>query len=162
MRSPVLALALAFALALAGAACNDGTAVTQTAFQPQIVTAQGPQGGVVTCDPTTAGGNCALPIAVTFRLPQGQFVWKAFVRFHGDGSDDGVDHGYPLQAEPDAGTSQVAGLVFGNGDTPVTVNVAASVPPTILRRGALFTYTVRLVSGNGVESQASTLTVSVQ
>jgi hypothetical protein len=178
----VSALALVFGPALAAVACNDGTAVTDQAFQPQIVTVQGPPNGVVTCDPTTVGGVCPFGISVTFRLPKAQYVWKAYVRFHGDGSDTGVDRGYLLESvAADAGADSGAGAiadagadvdagapavgsptVFGNDATPVTVSFEASIPPTILRKGALFTYEVRLVSGNGVESQASTLTVSVQ
>src|SRR5512140_3814446 len=117
---------------VASAACKDGTDVTTSDLQPQIVTAQGPTNGVVTCDPTTAGGNCPLPSSVTFRLPKDQFVWKAYVRFHGGGSDNGADRGYML------------GETFGNDAPALVVTIPASIPPTIIRRGALFTYTVRL------------------
>ena len=161
--------------ALGAVGCNDGKAVTDTELQPQIVTASGPANGVVTCDPLVTGGVCALPISLTFRLPANQFVWKAYVRFHGDGSDTGVDHAYLLRCtDADAGADAGVGAgcadhpseIFGKGTLPtdpaVPVSFSAEIPPTILRKGALFTYTVRLVSGNGVESQASTLTVSVQ
>ena len=143
-------LVLAFGLS-AIVACNESDGFTEPGPIPQIVNASGPAGAVVTCDPRTAGGGCPLPITVRFRLPEDQFVWKAYVRFQGDGSDLGVDRGYPLER------------TFGKGDSadvPVTVN--ASIPPTILRRGALFTYSVRLVTGTGEESATSTLTVSVQ
>lgn len=111
----------------------------------------GPKDSVVACDPKVVGGACALPLSVTFRLPEDQFVSKALVRFQGDGSDQGVDREYLLDQ------------VFGKGSaTDVTVAVAANVPPTVLRTGALFTYTVRLVTGAGEESSAPTLTVSVQ
>jgi hypothetical protein len=137
-------------LLVASAACNDSDGFTSPDLAPQIVTVSGPQGGVVTCDPATAGGNCPLPLAITFRLPQGQVVTKAYVRFLGNGSDTGVPQGYTLPP------------TMGDDATNVVVNVAASIPPTILGTGSLFTYAVRLVTGIGKESSESTLTVSVQ
>jgi hypothetical protein len=133
------------------AACNDSNGFTPQGPRPQIVTAVGPKDGIVVCDPATVGGVCPLGINVTFRLTQGEFVTKALVRFQGDGSDTGVDRGYVLDHKLGQGDSV---------DVPVTIN--ASIPPTILRRGALFTYSVRLVTGAGEESTPSTLTVSVQ
>jgi hypothetical protein len=137
-------------LCLALWACNDSNGFDSPELQPQIVTASGPKGGVVACDPATVGGQCPLPVTVTFRLPKEQFVSKAYVRFQGDGSDTGVDRGYTLPQ------------TFGNDAADVVVTVPAAIPPTILRRSALFTYTIRLVSGIGKESTPSTLTVSVQ
>jgi hypothetical protein len=132
------------------AACESTSGSSVPGDPPQIVTASGPTGGVVTCDPATAGGNCPLPLAITFRLPKGEFVSKVIVTFQGDGSDTGIDRAFTVPN------------TFGNGDTPVVVNVVSSVPSTIVRRGALFTYTVRLITGQGAESSPSTLTVSVQ
>lgn len=119
--------------------------------RPQIVQVTGPKDSTVACDPKAVGGACALPISVTFRLQADQFVQKALVRFQGDGSDQGVDRAYLLDQ------------VFGKGnEEAVSLTVNASIPPTIVRPGALFTYTVRLVTGAGEESAAATLTVSVQ
>lgn len=137
------------ALALIAVACNESNEVQDNPSPPTIVSVSGPKDGIVTCDPKVGGGVCPIAINVVFRLPKDQFVTKAIVRFQGDGSDIGVDRHY--QVEPTFGQ---------DGDVPLTVN--ASIPPTILRTGALFTYTVRLVTGIGSESPASTLTVSVQ
>ena len=43
----------------------------------------------------------------------------------------------------------------------MTVTVNAAIPTDILRRGALYTYEVRLVTGAGGVSLPTTLTVSV-
>jgi hypothetical protein len=138
-------------LVLAAWGCNDSSGFTPPGPKPQIVSAVGPKDGVVSCDPAVVGGNCPLPINITFRLAQGDLVTRALVRFQGDGSDTGVDRAFPLPN------------VVGKGESvDVPVTVSASIPPTILRRGALFTYSVRLVTGAGDESQPSTLTVSVQ
>jgi hypothetical protein len=155
------------------AACTDSQGFDDPNLPevPKIVTASGPPGAVVACanDSTDGGsfdsgaqpgGTCPLPLQITFRLPKQQFVWKAIVRFRGDGSDDGIDRAYTLANMSDAGL--LVGQVFGNDAADVVADVNALVPDTIVRRGALFTYTVRLVSGAGFESQPSTLTVSVQ
>jgi hypothetical protein len=136
---------------LAAWGCNDSSDSTPPGPKPQIVTAVGPKDGVVGCDPTVSGGVCPLPITITFRLAEPEIVTKAFVRFQGDGTDVGIDHGYSLPNVPGKGE---------NVDVPVTIT--SSIPPTILRKGALFTYSVRLVTGTGQESTPSTLTISVQ
>jgi hypothetical protein len=131
--------------------CNTSNEYSEPGPRPQILNAAGPKDAVVSCDPATVGGACPLPVSVTFRLPEDQFVWKALVRFQGDGSDQGVDRAYLLDQ------------VFGKGSAKdVSVTVNANIPPNIVRTGALFTYTVRLVTGAGEESTVSTLTVSVQ
>jgi hypothetical protein len=141
---------LLFAVALL-AACNDSSGFSPPGVRPTIVKAAGPKDATVSCDPKETGGACGLPITVTFRLPADQFVWKAYVRFQGDGGDTGIDHGYLLDRQ------------FGKGEaTDVSVTIQAAIPPAILRPSALFTYTVRLVTGAGEESDESTLTVSVQ
>jgi hypothetical protein len=126
--------------------------------EPQIVSAAGPAGGAVTCHPVDSvvdgghigtGGNCPIEIQVTFHLPAGQFVDKAIVAFEGDGSDVGLERHYEL-----ANT-------FGQDNTDVLVKIPAEVPPSILRENALFTYTVKLVTGTGAQSVATTLTISV-
>ncbi|MBX3225945.1 MAG: hypothetical protein KIT84_29785 [Labilithrix sp.] len=137
-------LALAFA-----AACDDSSAYEPPGIQPQIVTVIGPAGATVVCHPVDTGGNCPLPITVTFRLPKEQFVTRAVVRFQGDGSDVGYDRIYAVSP------------TYGNDGADVTVTVDADIPATILRRNALFTYSVVLVTGAGAKSPASTLTVSV-
>lgn len=131
-------------------ACNESDVAHEPLPEPQIISVTGPKDGIVTCEPKAGGGACPIAISYVFRLPEAQFVQKAIVRFQGDGSDVGVDRQYAL--EPTFGKN--------DGDVPVVVN--ASIPPTILRTGALFTYSVRLVTGAGGESPASTLTVSVQ
>jgi hypothetical protein len=135
---------------LVAAACNDSAEYHPPAPRPLIVGMTGPANSVVDCNPDRVGGSCPLAIAVRFRLPAEQFVWKAYVRFQGDGGEDGVDRGYLLTPTGGAGPDQ---------DSNVTVN--AAIPPTILRSGALFSYGVRLVTGAGEESAPSTLTVSV-
>ena len=51
---------------------------------------------------------------------------------------------------------------YGQGDgVDVNLDFEADIPTTILRQNALFTYTVKLVTGAGAVSPASTLTVSV-
>jgi len=138
-----------FAL-LALAACDDGGSGAPPGPEPVIVAATGPANGVAACDPAASGGNCVLPVTVTFRLLEPEYVWKAYVRFQGDGTDRGVDRGYLLP------------FTVGRGaGTDVQVVVNASVPATVLRRGALFTYSVRLVTGSGAESASTTLSVSV-
>ena len=49
----------------------------------------------------------------------------------------------------------------GQDATDVSVTIDAAVPTDILRRGALYTYEVRLISGTGAVSVPSTLTISV-
>jgi len=152
----VIATARSFAALFACAAlgitpaCNGSDGYTEPGPRPQIVRMSGPQEGVLACDPSTVGGSCPLPIRVTFRLPEDHFVWKAYVRFQNDGSEDGVDRIYLVDP------------TYGRNDADAEVTIPAYVPPTILRRGATFTYGVRLVTGIGEESPMSTLTVSVQ
>jgi hypothetical protein len=131
-------------------ACNGSDGYTEPGPRPQIVSMNGPADAVLACDPATVGGACPLPIHVKFRLPEDHFVWKAYVRFQNDGSEDGVDRVY------------LVAPTYGRNDADVDVTIAAYVPPTILRKGATFTYGVRLVTGIGEESPMSTLTVSVQ
>jgi hypothetical protein len=132
------------------AGCNDSAGYSEPAPRPQIVGVQGPKDAVVTCDPKTTGGACPVAISVTFRLPEDQFVWKAYVAFQGDGSDDGVDRPYLLE------------YTYGRGSADVGVTINAGIPPTILNRSQLFSYSVRLVTGLGEESAAAKLSVSVQ
>lgn len=133
------------------AGCTDSSAYDAPGPRPQIVAVAGPKDAAVACDPEVVGGACALPVSVTFRLPEDQFVSKAILRFQGDGGDQGVDRAYSVDP------------TFGKGTaTDVSVAVNANVPPTILRTGALLTYTIRLVTGAGEESPVSTLTVSLQ
>lgn len=118
-------------------------------FRPQIISVTGPVGGGVSCRPVDAGGNCPLPLKVTFRLPAGQYIAKAIVTFQGDGSDIGIDRFYAVP------------FTFGQDGTDVVLEIPAEVPTTILRTNALFTYTVRVITGAGSESIRTTLTVSV-
>jgi len=139
-------LSLAF---VAAAACNDSSTYEPPGIQPQIITATGPTGATVVCHPVDSGGNCPLPITVAFRLPKDQFVTRAIVRFQGDGSDIGIDRTYSVDP------------ASGNDGADVSLTIEADIPATILRRNALFTYTVVLVTGAGAKSTASTLTISV-
>jgi hypothetical protein len=150
VKSVAAATTAAFIFAT-NAGCNDSAGYDEPAPRPQIVNVQGPKDSVVTCDPKATGGACPLAISVTFRLPEDQFVWKAYVRFQGDGSDDGVDRPYLLEYTYGRGAS---------ADVAVTIN--AGIPPTILNRSQLFSYSVRLVTGVGEESTAAKLSVSVQ
>lgn len=102
------------------------------------------------CDPSASGGSCPMALEIKFRLPPEQFVCKAYLRFQGDGTEDGVDRGYLVER------------VFGQGDEPQTAHVDALVPPNMIRRGALLTYSVRLVSGAGAESDPATLPLSLE
>lgn len=120
-------------------------------FQPQIVSVTGPSG--LRCRPADTGGNCPLPIKVTFKLREGEFITKAVVAFQGDGSDTGADRYYAIPFTYGQGTAA--------DSAAVTLDIDADIPTTILRQNALFTYTVRLITGNGAESSVSTLTVSV-
>lgn len=132
------------------AACNDSKGYDEPGPRPLIISVAGPKDSIVQCNPEATGGACPVPVSVTFRLPEDQFIRKAYVRFQGDGSDDGVDRGYPLES------------AYGKGDAvDTTVTINAAVPATILRAPALFTYTVRLVTGLGEESSPTTLTISV-
>lgn len=149
MRS--LSAILSFLVLVGGgsaAACNDSSTYEAPGVQPQIVSATGPAGSTVVCHPVDTGGNCPLPIKVTFRLPKDQFVTRAIIRFQSDGSDVGVDRFYAVPP------------TYGE-DQDVTITIDADIPATILRRNALFTYSVVLVTGAGAKSAASTLTVSV-
>lgn len=145
-------------------ACTDTSAdVDATGPDPVIVAVTGPTNNVVQCnDPVTLtdagtlvdpkenlGGNCPIVLEITFHLPAGQFVNKARVRFQGDGSNVGVDRDYALPQ------------TFGQDSADVKLTVNAAVPTTILRRGALYSYEVRLVTAAGGVSLPTTLTVSV-
>jgi hypothetical protein len=143
MRTPL------FALVLAIAACDDEGTGAPPGPAPQIVAVAGPANGIVACDPAATGATCPLAITITFRLTEPEFVWKAYVRFQGDGTDRGVDRGYLVP------------YTIGKGTNDVQVVVNANVPPNLLRRGAQFTYSVRLVTGSGAESSSTTLSVSV-
>ena len=150
MRFSKVLVALPLSTVLIGG-CAETSGDADQGPRPQIVAVSGPKSAVVVCDPATTGGSCPLPIEVTFRLAEDQFVWKAYVRFQGDGGDDGVDRGYLLER------------TSGRGDVDTAVTVNASIPPTILRtEGALFRYTVRLVTGAGEESAETPLSISVQ
>jgi hypothetical protein len=137
---------------VAMAACDESNGDSAPRVRPQIIAASGPKDSVLACDPKASGGSCPLPISVTFRLPKDQFVWKALVRFDGDGSETGVDRGYVIPN------------TFGEGEgVDVVVTVNAGLPPTILQRGGPpFRYGIRLLTGAGVESTTSTLAISVQ
>ncbi len=137
-------------LPLLVSACNDSSEYEVAPPRPQITKVEGPTGNAVLCDPATTGGVCPLAIKVTFRLPEDQLVTKAIVRFQGDGNDIGVDRAYALP------------VTYGKGDADVPLAFEALLPATILRRSALFTYSIRLVTGRGEESAATTLTVSNQ
>lgn len=133
-------------------ACDNSSAnidEVDPAQVPQIISVAGPAGGGVRCHPADTGGNCPLPITVTFRLPKDQFVTRAVVAFQGDGSDVGVDRYY---AVPNT---------FGEDGADVVLAIDADIPTTILRQNALFTYTVRLITGTGAKSVVTTLTISV-
>jgi hypothetical protein len=142
-------LTVAFSLLASG--CTDSSGYSEPGPRPQIVAIAGPPSSAVVCDPEQTGGACPLSIRITFRLPPEHFVWKAYVRFQGDGGDTGVDRGYLIP------------LTFGAGeDQDATVTVDAAVPPALLGQNTLLRYGVRLVTGAGEESPMSTLTLSVQ
>jgi hypothetical protein len=137
----------AVALLLALSACNDSKGYSEPGPRPQIVDVTAPAS--VECNSALSGGACPLQIGVTFRLPEDQFVWKAYVRFQADGSDFGVDRGYLLPN------------TYGLGDTQdVVVGVSADVPPSLVGSETLH-YTVRLVTGAGEHSEESAETVTV-
>ncbi|MBX3206571.1 MAG: hypothetical protein KF764_15975 [Labilithrix sp.] len=148
--------ALALGLSLASAACTRSDGWTEPGARPQIVSVTGPslEGGTVRntveCKPEATGGACPIAVAISFRLPEDQFVWKAYVRFQNDGSEDGVEREYLVEPR------------YGEGDTPVTALVNAQVPPELIRVGALNRYSVRLLTGIGETSEPSTLPLSIQ
>jgi hypothetical protein len=117
--------------------------------RPEIVRVEGPLNSTVVCDPDKTGGACPLAITVSFRLPEDQFVRKAYVRFEGDGNDVGVDRGYSVES------------TYGLGQAEANVKVTAAVPSTILCSRSLFRYSVRLVTGLGAESSPSKVEVTV-
>jgi len=147
----VRALVLSSVLLLA---CNDSKEYLVPGPVPQIVRVAGVDGdaGVPTasCTPADGGGACPLVVTVVFRLAEGSIVTKAIVRFEGDQNDTGVDHGYVVSPTVGKGAA-----------TDVSVTVDAAIPATILRAGALYTYSVRLLTAAGDESIATSLTVSV-
>ncbi len=142
-----------FALATLSAvpACNDSKGYDEPSTSLRIVGISGPKDNVVHYDPDSNSGACPLSLGIIFRLPEDQLVTRAYVRFQGDGNDVGVDRGFLVEH------------TYGKGpDTDASVTVNAAVPATIVRTGALFTYSVRLVTANGDESPESTQTVTVQ
>jgi hypothetical protein len=139
---------LAVLALLAASACNDSSGYHEPGPRPRIVKVDAPT--TVNCAPEDTGGACPIQLGVFFRLPEDQVVTKAYVRFQRDGSDYGVDRGYILPP------------TFGLGETAdASVGIDAAVPPNLLDSGALFTYSVRLVTGLGEESPESTLTITV-
>jgi hypothetical protein len=116
--------------------------------RPQIVGITAPS--TVECTPECSGGACPLTIGVSFSLPPDQFVKQGLVRFQRDGSDIGVDR--PYNIEP----------VYGV-DLPgsVSATLSATVPANLVGTGSLFTYSVRLVTGAGEVSEATTLNLTV-
>lgn len=105
----------------------------------------------VNCAPVDTGGACPFSIDLYFRLPEEQFVTSAFVRFQRDGSDAGVDRLYKVKE-----------IRNGQGDArDASVSIDAQVPPNLVGTGALFTFSVRLVTGIGEQSDESTLTLTV-
>ena len=149
MRFPAFLASVAVAVTLGSAACNDSSAYEPPGIQPQVVTITGPAGATVVCHPVDTGGNCPLPVTIAFRLPKDHFVTRAIIRFQGDGNDVGIDRFYAVDP------------TYGKDGEEVSIVVDADIPSTILRRNALFTYSVVLVTGAGAKSAASTLTVSV-
>lgn len=154
MRKVICALFLALAATAASTslfACDNSSSTYEPpGVRPQHFNVTGPAGGGVRCHPADTGGNCPLPLKLTFQLPKGEFVAKAIVTFQGDGSDTGVDRYYAVP------------FTYGQGEgTDVTFDLEADIPTTILRQNALFTYSVRVITGSGAESDATTLTVSV-
>lgn len=133
--------------ALGIAACNDSSGIREPLPRPTVIDAQ-PREARVTCSPTLSGA-CALTITVVFRLPEDQFIWKAYLRFQTDGTELGVDRGYLLERK------------FGKGDqTDVSVVIPAEIPPTVVASGEL-SYSVRLVTGLGEESDPINLRVVI-
>lgn len=132
------------------AACNDSKEYNPPGPVPQIQSVTGPAGAVATCSLADGGGNCPLEVKVTFRLAEGSFVTKAILTFAGDQDDDGVDHAYVLPPTYGLGAA-----------TDVTVTIPGLIPATILRTGALYTYSVRLLTGAGDTSATTSLTVTV-
>ncbi len=147
---PAAALLVTCALAALVTGCATSSDYHEPGPLPQITNVTAPK--TLTCEQRASGGACPITISVKFRLPEDQFVSRALVRFQTDGSDIGVDRTYALE------------YVFGLGTSAdVGVTIQAFVPPTVLRPGsALYTYSVRLMTGAGEESVPTTLTVSVQ
>ena len=71
-------------------ACNDSKGYHEPSSTLRIVSVTGPKDNALTCDSRANTGACPFSVNVTFRLPAEQFVWKAYVRFQGDGDDVGV------------------------------------------------------------------------
>lgn len=152
----------AVAVLVAAPACNDSKGYHDpSASSLRIVSVSGPRDNVVTYDPASNSGACPFSVNVTFRLAEDQFVSMAYVRFQGDGQDDGIDRGHGIVwVNPEGG---IEGRAYGAGsENNVTVRVDTAVPPAILRTNAQFTYSVRIMTGAGDESPASTLTLTVQ
>ena len=141
-------------------ACNDSKGYHEPSSTLRIVSVTGPKDNALTCDSRANTGACPFSVNVTFRLPAEQFVWKAYVRFQGDGDDVGVDRAFDVVGLNDAG---VSGRVFGAGpETDVAVRIDTAVPPAVLGTNTQLTYSVRMVTGAGDESTEATLKLTVQ
>ncbi len=144
------------AMLLAGPACTHSDGWSEPGPRPQVTRVVGPSindgrtRDTVQCSPKVSGGACPMTVTVYFTLPEDQFVSKAYVRFQGDGSDEGVDREYILEPR------------YGGGVSEVGVAVSAIVPPSLIRVGALNRYSVRLVTGAGETSERSTLPLSIE
>lgn len=133
-----------------GAGCTDSSAYSEPGPRPQIVSAA-VASEAVNCAPADTGGACTVNVSVKFRLPDDHFVTTGIVRFQRDGSDEGVDRFYPVRE-----------VKYGLGPaTDAEVSVDAVVPPNLVGTGVLFTFSVRIVTGLGEVSDASTLTITV-
>jgi hypothetical protein len=152
-----VARALVLSLGLLLAACTDSKEYNVPGPTPTIVSASGPRGSIATCNVADGGGSCPLTVHVVFRLAEGSFVTKAILRFEGDQVDTGVDHAYVVPPTYGKGATDPD----GGGANDVGLDVNASIPSTIVRAGANYTYNVRLVTGAGDESAGTTLTVSI-
>ncbi len=150
MRSLVVHSVLA--LALFGSGCNDSSGYSVPGPRPRIVSASVVgDTPVVSCNPEKTGGACPVAVNVTFRLREDQVVTTSVVRFQRDGSDRGVDRFYPL-SYPEPGLGEA---------TDRTIAIDAAVPPNLVGSGSLFTFSVRLVTALGEQSDESTLTLTV-
>jgi len=137
-------------------ACNESGPYVEPGPRPVIVGVEGPSledGGArdsVACNVDSSDGSCPITLKVTFRLSPEHFVWKAFLRFDGDGNDTGIDRGYLVSPQ------------YGVDGGTQTVEIRAAVPPTVLGRGGLLTYSVRLLTGAGQESDPSSQVLTVE
>lgn len=131
-------------------ACDKGTYYGPQP-RPTITKAALSGATTVNCWPGDTGGACPISVIVSFRLPEDQFITGGIVRFQHDGSDRGVDHFFPLPESR-----------FGAGeDKDVSISIDTAVPPTLVGVGTLRTFSVRLQTGAGEESDESTLQITV-